>query len=196
MTGLLDTEERDQLLTGNYQIRQVYELWIQQNEYGWGTPYQNIIHNDNDEITVVDYGTLAREAFNQTMDNPGKLVPGLFKFKVSNSDGSFSVGGDQWKNQVSSYQAQPTECRFIHFIMIWADGMWRPLESVGWKGKVKSVDYEHKGFKPTFATITVENEWALKLTGKVWDEDDYDSLEIKNSSAATITFTGPIQGEN
>ena len=196
MSGLLIDQIKSAILTGHYRVRQRYRLLIPESAAGPGTEYAKTIHNNDDVVRVIDNGVLVREAFNQTIASPGKLVPGIYQFTVENADGFFLPDGEAWYNPTSEYQALPTECRLWHSLSVYADAAWVPLVDNSYTGKILGIEYKSLGFVHKSATISSEIENAAKLTGKTWNEDDFDEIPILDGSLDPIVITGPVPGEN
>ncbi len=192
--GNLSTAMKTIILSGRYQVRQTYSVIVPVDAAYTGFQTKAIHTDGTRTISVIDHGVKVREGYNQTIAKPGSLNFGLYRFTVDNADGAFDRGAALWKHTTSSYQAEPSECKVYRFIAVAEIGTtsFNVIPGTVYTGKINRVEYKSVNIGvPKTASIFCEPSELIKLTGRTWNEDDFDNVRIGSS-----TFQGPLVGDN
>lgn len=132
-------------ITAGLPTRQTWSIYVPRSS-GSSTFDAVTIHDDDGGPRCVQKaGRYVVEGFNVSMQRPGRLSTGLYRFVVDNSDSAFSpeAATNHWYNSTGSYQAYPVECHVEHKLYVLAAGSWSTL--VSYRGIVQDVQYdEHK----------------------------------------------------
>lgn len=171
--GLLSANEKA-AIAGAPVYRQVWVISVPRAS-GSATFDNVTIHDDAlGPYCVKDSGKLDLSAYNVSMQDPGRMASGLFRFEVDNSDGKFnaSVGGagQHFYNTTGTYAAMPSECKMSHYVYAKVAGAWDQLAMLSYGGMILSVEYDDNN---QTAVIEAKCHVAVALDG-AWEQGDGD----------------------
>lgn len=150
--------------------------------------YDNI---ENDASSVIDAGSREVNAFNVSMQKPGKFGVGGYKFVVRNDDSLWSPNAatNLFQNSSTAYQATPQECEIIHqaytlnpILESPRRGSWIEITEIKYVGRIvriRSKDTANAINEPKGkqATVHTEQEAVATLLRRVFTEDDGDAVD-------------------
>lgn len=167
--GLLTTSQRDAMASRNPRYRHQWQ--VGRPPSSGSEVYQfAVLHDDaTGSGRVTDPGQREYEAYNQSLQEPGKLPTALYTITCANQDGLLypTKAGNIWRH-TGGYQADPVECLLLHLVFVWAGGTWSLLTPCTYIGEVREVS--HSGH--TKETTIQTQARVMRYLIRQWVDED------------------------
>lgn len=172
--GLLQSAQRAAMEDGNARYRQVWLIGRPPSAGSIAYEYTTMHDDEAGARRVVDPGVRETQAYNVSLQEPGRMPTGLYTVVCANDDGAFYTTTDTnfWKHS-NGYQAEPTECLLLHFVYIWAGGTWSLLTMAVYVGTVSEVRYRDSAREAEIHSVSR----VFKILTSTWATDDGDEID-------------------
>lgn len=172
--GLLQPAQRLAMRSGNARYRQVWLIGRPPSAGSTAYEYTTMHDDESGAKRVVDPGVREAQAFNVSLQEPGRMPTGLYTITCANDDGAFYTTSDAnfWKHS-GGYQAEPTECLLLHFVYIRTGAAWSLLTMLAYVGQVEEVGYDDGKRVVTIQAVSM----AAKRLRYTWQDGDGETTD-------------------